>query len=126
VLLCPEQSNIYIRAVHRTKRFAALPGCQRFDRRRSLRVAAIIFCVIAATAPARAGGRAMLHATLLRSMRAADSRLEKSPPTIRLVFSERIVPELSRITLIGARGDSSQLKLAADAQDPHVLIGTVV
>ena len=68
----------------------------------------------------------MLHATLLRSTPAANSHLEKSPQTIRLVFSERIVPELSRITLIGARGDSSQLKLAADAQDPHVLIGTVV
>ena len=68
----------------------------------------------------------MLHATLLRSTPAANSHLEKSPQTIRLVFSERIVPELSRITLIGARGDSSQLELAADAQDPHVLIGTVV
>jgi len=68
---------------------------------------------------------ALLHATLLRSTPAANSRLKKSPETVRLVFSEQIVPELSQITVVRPDGSSVQLKVANDPHDVHVLVGTV-
>lgn len=68
---------------------------------------------------------ALLHATLLRSTPAANSNLKKAPETIRLVFSEQIVPELSQITLIAPNGDSTQLKVANDPHDVHTLVGSV-
>lgn len=88
-------------------------------------MAAIVLCLIVSAAPLYAATRALLHATLLRSTPAANSRLEKSPTTIRLVFSERVVPELSHITLVGPAGDGVQLKVANDPHDVHVLIGGV-
>jgi copper transport protein len=101
------------------------------DRRRSLRVAAIVLCLaivlcpVVSAASLAADARVLLHATLLRSTPAANGRLEKSPTTIRLVFSEQIVAELSRITLVGTAGDSVSLKVANDPHDAHVLIGGV-
>jgi copper transport protein len=68
---------------------------------------------------------ALLHATLLRSTPAADSRLTSPPETIRLVFSEEIVPALSQITLVQPNGSGIQLKVANDPHNVHVLIGTV-
>jgi copper transport protein len=44
---------------------------------------------------------------------------------IRLVFSEQVVPELSQIALVTAGGDSTQLKVANDPHDVHVLLGAV-
>jgi copper transport protein len=68
---------------------------------------------------------ALLHATLLRSIPAANSHLAKSPQTIRLIYSERVVAELSRITLIGPRADTSQLKIGRDPNDSRSLLGEV-
>ena len=81
---------------------------------------------MATAAPLRAAARSLLHATLLRSTPAGRSHLAKSPQTIRLVFSEQIVPELSQITLVNSGGDSTSLKLATDPHDVHVLVGSVV
>ena len=67
----------------------------------------------------------MLHATLLRSTPAAKSHVAKSPETIRLVFSEQVVPDLSQITHVTASGDSARLNVANDPHDVHVLVGTV-
>jgi copper transport protein len=68
---------------------------------------------------------ALFHAALLHSTPAANSHLANPPETIRLVFSEQIVPELSRITLIGADGTTTILKLATDPHDTRTLVGQV-
>jgi copper transport protein len=95
-----------------------------FDRRRLLGVAAIVLCAATIAMPARAVARSLLHATLLRSTPSANSRIAKSPESIRLVFSEQIVPDLSQITLVGPNGDSASLKVANDPHDVHVLVGS--
>jgi copper transport protein len=97
-----------------------------FDSRRFLRTAAIIVFLAACAGVARAATRALLHATLLRSSPAANSHLAKAPESIRLVFSERIVPELSQITLGQPDGSATQLQVGTDAHDVHTLVGTVV
>jgi len=71
-----------------------------------------------------ANGR-MLHATLLRSTPAAHSRLDSTPPAIRLVFSEQVVPELSQISVVDAAGANTVLKVANDPHDVHTLVGEV-
>jgi copper transport protein len=67
----------------------------------------------------------LLHATLLRSTPAANSHLTTPPETIRLVFSEQVVPEMSQITLGRPDGSSVLLKVANDPHDVHTLVGTV-
>lgn len=67
----------------------------------------------------------MLHATLLRSVPAANSRLNSAPPTIRLVFSEQVVPELSQISVLDSAGTTMALKVANDPHDVHTLVGQV-
>jgi copper transport protein len=89
------------------------------NRRRSLGVAAIASCLALSPVTAYA------HATLLRSTPAANSDLAKPPESIRLVFSEAIVAELSQISLVGADGQLIRLRVATDPHDVHTLIGSV-
>ena len=100
---------------------ASLP----LDRRRSLRAAAILLCLALFATIAQAATSLLLHATLLRSTPAANSHLTTPPETIRLVFSEQVVPEMSQITLGGPDGSSVLLKVATDPHDVHTLVGTV-
>ena len=83
-----------------------------------------MLCALAVSTPVTAIERTLLHATLLRSTPAANSRIAKFPEAVRLVFSEQIVPELSQITLVLSSGDSVRLKVANDPHDVHTLIGT--
>ena len=94
-----------------------------FFRRRSGRAAAIALCLIVSSGYAPIG--ALLHATLLRSTPAANSHILQPPETIRLVFSEAIVPELSQISLIGSDGKARLLEVTTDPHDVHVLVGRV-
>ncbi len=94
-------------------------------RRRSVRAAAFVLCLGLAATPAQAVGRGLLHATLLRSTPAADARLAKTPETIRLVFSEAVVAELSRIALTRPSGRFRHLPLNLDPRDTRILIGKV-
>lgn len=76
------------------------------------------------------GGRALLHATLLRSVPKANSALKTPPESVRLVFSEAVVPELSQITLLRRNDqkiviDSLRLPVANDPHDVHTLVGRV-
>lgn len=76
------------------------------------------------------GGRALLHATLLRSVPRANSILKTPPETVRLVFSEAVVPELSQIALVRRDAqrvviDSMRLPVANDPHDVRTLIGRV-
>jgi copper transport protein len=94
-----------------------------FSRRRLPRAAAIALCLIVSSAYAPIG--ALLHATLLRSTPAANSHILQPPETIRLVFSEAIVPELSQISLIGSDGKARLLQVTTDPHDVHILVGRV-
>lgn len=69
--------------------------------------------------------RAAYHATLLRSTPAANSTLLKRPDTVRLVFSEAVVPDLSQISITAADSSTAQLAVANDPHDVHVLVGVV-
>lgn len=91
-----------------------------------MRAATIFLSLVFCAAVAHAATRALLHATLLRSTPAANSHLTKPPETIRLVFSEQIVPALSQITLGRPDGSSTQLRVATDPHDVHTLVGSVV
>lgn len=102
----------YIRRVH----------CNS-GRRRSVRAAAFVLCLGLAATPAQAVGRALLHATLLRSTPAADARLAKTPDVIRLVFSEAVVAELSQIALTRPDGRLLQLPLNLDPRDTRYNLG---
>jgi len=96
-----------------------------FFHRRSIRAAVIALCAITSPVVAYGAGYALLHATLLRSVPAANSRLSKPPETIRLVFSEQVVPELSQISLTAPDGKATVLKVANDPHDVHILVGQV-
>ena len=85
----------------------------------------IALSLAACAAVANAATRVLLHASLLRSTPAANSHLTKAPESIRLVFSEQIVPELSQITLVGPDGSGTQLRVSNDPRDVHTLVGGV-
>ena len=63
------------------------------------------------------------HATLLRSTPAADARLSDVPHSVRLVFSEPVVAELSQIAVTAPDGSVRRLRVVPDPRDSHVLIG---
>lgn len=91
-----------------------------------LRAVTIALSLAGCAAVAHAATRVLLHASLLRSIPAANSHLTKLPESIRLVFSEQIVPELSQITLVRPDGSGTQLRVANDPHDGHTLVGSVV
>jgi copper transport protein len=95
------------------------------DRRGMLRAVTIALSLAACAAVAHAATRVLLHASLLRSTPAANSHLTKAPESIRLVFSEQIVPELSQIALVRPDGSSTQLRVSNDPHDVHALVGSV-
>ncbi|MBC7789209.1 MAG: copper resistance protein CopC/CopD [Anaerolineae bacterium] len=90
-----------------------------------IRSAAIALCLIFSPLVGDAPIAAMLHATLLRSSPAANSRLAQPPDTIRLVFSEPVVPSLSQISLIDSAGNARRLEVAGDTRNVRVLVGRV-
>jgi copper transport protein len=96
-----------------------------FSRRRSLGTAVIALCMALSPVVSYGAGRALFHATLLRSTPAANSHVAKPPETIRLVFSEQIVPELSHVTIIGPDAKPVVLPVATDPHDVHTLVARV-
>jgi copper transport protein len=83
-----------------------------------------LLCALMLVAFVRPATARMLHATLLRSTPAANSRID-SAPAIRLVFSEQVVPELSQISVVDSAGTTMALKVANDPHDVHTLVGQV-
>jgi copper transport protein len=90
-----------------------------------IRAAAIALCLISSSVVGHTAIGAFLHATLLRSSPAANSRLAQPPDTIRLVFSEPVVPRLSQISLIDSGGNARQLPVAGDPRNVRILVGPV-
>jgi copper transport protein len=68
---------------------------------------------------------AAVHATLVSSEPAANSRLDSSPSRIRLVFSEPMEGSLARVTIVPASGDSIRLRAAADPRNVNAVIAVV-
>jgi copper transport protein len=100
------------------------------SRSRSIKAAAIALCVTLSPVIAYGAGYALLHATLLRSVPTANSVLKRPPESVRLVFSEAVVPELSQIILVRRSEektviDSLLLPVANDPHDVHTLVGRV-
>ncbi|HEY1951423.1 MAG TPA: copper resistance protein CopC [Gemmatimonadaceae bacterium] len=93
--------------------------------RRSKRAVAVALCMLCFAAVAGATTRVIFHAALLRSTPAAKSHLTVPPPAIKLVFSEQVVPELSRISIAGSRTAPLALKLASDPHDSRTLVGQI-
>ncbi|MDQ3672790.1 MAG: copper resistance protein CopC, partial [Gemmatimonadota bacterium] len=85
------------------------------SRRRFLRAAFFFGCVGLPLLPASALAKP-LHAKLLRSTPAADSRLSRAPQAVFLVFSESVVADLSGITLTRADGSVVHLQPLADPE----------
>ena len=100
-------------------------GFPRSHDRRSERAAIVLLFLVLLAGHAGVASGARLHATLLRSSPAAKSRLAVAPDTIRLVFSEQVVPELSQISIVGTDGRSISLKVANDPHDVHTLVSRV-
>jgi copper transport protein len=90
-----------------------------------IRATAIALCLILSPLVGYAPIGAFLHATLLRSSPAANSRLAQPPDTIRLVFSEPVVPTLSQISLVDSAGNTRQLQVAGDPRNVRILVGKV-
>ena len=68
----------------------------------------------------------MAHASLAASEPAANAVLVRTPPVLRLRFSEVLEPAFSTVSLRNARGDLLELgKPALDAADAHVLSAPV-
>jgi copper transport protein len=91
----------------------------------TIRAAAIVLCLIFSPLVGYAPISALLHATLLRSTPAANSRVAQPPDTIRLVFSEPVVPSLSQISLIDSGGNARRLEVTGDPRNVRILIGKV-
>jgi copper transport protein len=69
--------------------------------------------------------RASAHVTLVSSSPAANSRLEASPPRIRLEFSETVEPSMASISIARADGQTIPVRLIADPRDAHVVFADV-
>jgi copper transport protein len=68
---------------------------------------------------------APVHATLVSSEPAANSRLAASPARVRLVYSEPVEGKLARVTLIAGAGAPLVLRAGADPRDVHAVIAPV-
>jgi copper transport protein len=90
-----------------------------------IRAAAIASCLLFSPLAGYATIGALLHATLLRSSPAANSRVAVAPETVRLVFSEPVVPTLSQISLVDSAGTARQLPVAGDPRNVRILVGRV-
>jgi copper transport protein len=73
------------------------------------------------TAFVAAPGVAYAHASLLKSEPASGSVMQKSPPEVRLRFSEEVLPDMSSLVLIQSDGTEINLHGANDSHDVHVL-----
>ena len=68
---------------------------------------------------------APVHATLVSSEPAANSRQATSPARVRLVYSEPVEGRLARVTLIPGAGARLVLRAGADPRDVHAVIAPV-
>jgi copper transport protein len=66
-----------------------------------------------------------VHATLISSEPAANSRLAASPRRIRLVFNEPVEAKLGRITIVPGNGAPRALRAGGDPRDVHAVIAPV-
>ncbi len=87
----------------------------------------LLFACFMLISPVTANGGAneFFHAALLHSTPAANSHLARAPDSLRLVFSEGVVADLSQVSLVGPAGKAVVLRVANDPHDVHALIGAI-
>lgn len=113
-----------IRALRRGVALDSLIRNGSLSRGRSIRAAAAL-CLILSPLVGYAPIGVFLHATLLRSSPAANTHLAQPPDTIRLVFSEPVLPNMSQISLIYSDGNIRPLPVAGDPRNVRILVGRV-
>jgi methionine-rich copper-binding protein CopC len=86
---------------------------------RALRPLLVAGLVLATAGPVGA------HSLLLESAPAAGATLTAPPPHVMLRFNNRIEKALSRVRLLGERGATHQLVIAADGAAADRLIAAV-
>lgn len=87
-----------------------------------MRLASLILLATSSVVSPRS---AAVHATLVSSEPAANSRLASSPTRVRLVFSEPIEGKLGRIALHPTSGATITLRAGADPRDVHAVVAPV-
>ena len=105
-----------------------------WNRGRRSRILVPVLRTLTARCSALAGALALVlvvvriataHATLIGSEPAAGSRLSSSPERIRLLFSEAVEPNLTKISLIAADGKTIAISTSGDPHDVHAVIARV-
>jgi copper transport protein len=96
-----------------------------FWRRRPFLAAVFVFCVGFLATPIATAAAKLLHATLLSSIPSDGARLTTAPHSLRLVFSEPVVAELSSIALTSPGGNATAVTVSTDPADGRVLTGPV-
>lgn len=66
-----------------------------------------------------------VHATLVSSEPAANSRLTSRPSRIRLVYSEPVEGKLAKVSIVPSAGAPILLRAGADPRDVHAVIAPV-
>jgi copper transport protein len=87
-----------------------------------MRLASLVLLATSSIALPRS---ATVHATLVSSEPAANSRLASSPSRVRLVFSEPVEAKLGRIALHPTSGSTITLRAGADPRDVHAVVARV-
>jgi copper transport protein len=85
----------------------------------------LVFLILVAASSVAFGPRAPVHATLVSSEPAANSRLAVSPARVRLVYSEPVEGRLARVSLVPTSGAPIVLRAVADPRDVHAVIAPV-
>jgi len=90
-----------------------------------MRLAFLLLLAAVRPAPLPLAAPTLVHATLVSSEPAANSRLSASPSRIRLVYSEPVEGDLARVTLVPRTGASIKLRAAGDPRDVNAVIAQV-
>ncbi len=85
----------------------------------------LAFLVPIAVASVALASLAAVHATLVSSEPAANSRLPSSPPRVRLVYSEPVEGNLAKVTIHPAAGAPIVLRAGADPRDVHAVVAPI-
>ena len=81
--------------------------------------------MVVAVGTSLGGGVLWAHATLVRSLPAADSHLRRPPAELRLEFNEAVTARTSRIELVAPDSQRASLAPRADTSNAKVLLASV-
>lgn len=85
----------------------------------------LVFLVLLALSGVALPPPKAVHATLVSSEPAANSRLTSSPSRVRLVYSEPVEGKLAKVSIVPSSGAPILLRAGADPRDVHAVIAPV-